>query len=481
MASENSRALRLGADVSGKSEATLLEVLKAFRVSIGVDDHPDCLAAAEILAGTLRRLPIQLTIDQSTPTAAASRLISAAASVSVEPVTLSEAGDSFSVHIGRRGGASHMRGIPTRHGAHIVFRGEALPPPKPASSLGHMTCAALLAGEVFKSAASVLPARRVDHQRLSWCPVTLSADPDSCDPVPEGELDIGLIGLGAVGTATARILAGLPVWGSVVLADPERFAPENVETYSIGGIEAARTQPWKVDLVAPWFVQGKVNAFRAPVEQLVEAIDHGEARWPRIALSGLDSATARRETQRLWPDRLLDGATGATMCGLHDVDFERGGACLMCLFPRRTEGPSSTERLASLTGLPPQVLRYGDQPLTERHVEALPAEKAATLRAHVGQPVCGLAEVVGLSSLEADDYQPAVPFVSQQAACLVVGRLVADLLGLTGLPTFVQYDSLVGPLAATTEVRPADPACFCQRRSRVVEQVRASRGIQSHR
>lgn len=478
VAFENSRTLRLGAEVSGESEATLLGGLNAFRVSVGVDNHPDCVATAEILVDTLRRLPIQLEIDhQNVSSDAAAFLISRAASINPRLGIRTETGSgAFSVYVGRGGHAPQLRGVPSRHGAHLSVGDEALPVPAPASALGHMTCAALLAGEVFKSAAHVLPGRRIDHQRLSWCPVTLSTDPDSCDPVPQDDLELALVGLGAVGTATARILAALPFGGSVLLVDPERFAPENLETYSIGNEEAARSEPWKTDLVASAFTRMEASVFRGPVERLVEAIDRGDARWPRITLSGLDSATARRETQRLWPDRLIDGATGGTMCGLHDVEFARGGACLMCLFPRRTEGPSSTERLASLTGLPPEVLRYGDQPLTEKHLSALAPEKAASLRPLVGKPVCGLAEAVGLTALPVDDYQPAVPFVSQQAACLVVGRLVADLLGISRRPRFVQYDCLIGPQAATMETRPPSRDCFCQQRARIVDQVRADRG-----
>lgn len=97
------------------------------------------------------------------------------------------------------------------------------------------------------------------------------------------------------------------------------------------------------------------------------------------------------------------------------------------------------------------------------------------LAPHLGKPVCGLAQAVGLADLGADGYQPAIPFVSLQAACLAVGRLIASQLSLRPRGNLVQYDGLIGPQATTTEEMRQRPGCICATRTTVIEQVRNRR------
>jgi hypothetical protein len=141
----------------------------------------------------------------------------------------------------------------------------------------------------------------------------------------------------------------------------------------------------------------------------------------------------------------------------------------------QTGGPSSVQCLAKATGLSPELLRHGDQPLTQAHVDTLPTERRELLQAQVGRPVCGLAETIGLTALPANGYRPSVPFVSQQAACLVAGRLIATILGLSHQPGFVQYDTLIGPHSRVDEHRLASPTCFCRQRADIVQALRRSR------
>jgi hypothetical protein len=89
--------------------------------------------------------------------------------------------------------------------------------------------------------------------------------------------------------------------------------------------------------------------------------------------------------KRLWPDRLIDAATGDTMAGLHDVG-PGGGPCLMCLFPAPRHTRSSLGPLSALTGLPVQRLRHGDTPLQEEDLAELPPEQATRLQGHLGRP-----------------------------------------------------------------------------------------------
>ena len=62
-----------------------------------------------------------------------------------------------------------------------------------------------------------------------------------------------------------------------------------------------------------------------------------------------------------------------------------------------------------------------------------------------------------------------MPFVSQQAACLGVGRLIGAEVGIDGLPNFVQYDALIGPQATTRQSRMPSPICYCRQRVATID------------
>ena len=372
------------------------------------------------------------------------------------------------------GGNADLHTSAKHHGAE--FSRSALTAGNPASGLGAVTCAALLSGEVFKAIIPMLPGRARDVDAFAWCPVTLTAEPESApmlDAPPHLD-DIAIVGLGAVGTAIARTLGLLGASGRATVVDPERFAIENVGTYSLGDDLDARDGRWKTELAARALPNVQVTRFDLPVAEFIDRIDAGTAPWPTVALTGLDSVNARRDAQLLWPERLLDAATGDTMCGLHDVGPD-DRACLRCLFATPSDGPSAAQRLADATGLDPELLRYGDQPLREEHLATLDAEQRNRLAGQIGKPICGLAQAIGLTDLPSADYRPSVPFVSQQAACLAVGRLLADRLGLASGATFVQYDALIGPDYGTFERRDPSPTCYCQRRAPLVARLRASR------
>ena len=200
-------------------------------------------------------------------------------------------------------------------------------------------------------------------------------------------------------------------------------------------------------------------------------IDGGLIGWPRAVLTGLDSIQARHAAQRIWPDHLIDGATGDTMVGVSVVETV-GRPCLMCYYPPRPGATSSAERLAAATGLTVVRAVRGGDPLVEADLAELPADQRRTLEPHLGRPVCGLLQALGLTEIDAGDYQPAVPFVSQQAAALVVGRLLAQRLGIAPLPNFIQYDALAGPGWATLEVRRSREGCECVGRGEIIARVR---------
>ena len=479
---EHSRALLLAREATGAGVSALERRLERSLTVVSVaPDLPEARLTATVLLTTLRRLPGRLQLNpEATPPDLVDRLVGAVEAVDPERgITVSRttpADPSVRLHIGSDAATTCIRVIPEGYGAHLLGANHTgVPIHRPANALGAVYAAALGAAEAFKHTAGVLPARRALHRHLRFCPVTISTDLDRApDPPADLHLDLSLIGLGAVGTATAVILGQFPATGVLALVDPERYSPENRGTYSLGGARETKEQPWKVDLAASALTGYDLTRISATIEQYQTALEQRSRRWPRIVLAGLDSIEARHHAQRLWPDHLIDAATGDTMLGLHHVVPDHG-PCLRCLLPLPSAGPSSLERLAQETGLPIRRLARGDEPLTEKDLTTLSIEQRNRLRQHLGKPTCGLANALGLTSIPADDYRPSVPFISQQAACLAVGRLLATTLGLQTRANFVQYDGLIGPRRATKQRRRAAPTCYCQTRAATIQRVRESR------
>jgi hypothetical protein len=192
-----------------------------------------------------------------------------------------------------------------------------------------------------------------------------------------------------------------------------------------------------------------------------------------VILAGLDSPDARRDLQQVWPDLLIDGATGDTMAGLHEI-VAGGDPCMECLFPPATRS-TAAEALAAATGLAPEVAAQGSLLLAPEHLRDLPPEQQARLRPHLGREICGLARPFGLTDLVDDDFQPAVPFVSLTAATLVVGRLVARATGREPRTNLAQFDVLAGPHLMSRQHRRGVAGCRCSVRRGTIAAVRAHR------
>ncbi len=476
---EHSRGLALAAKASGLASA-LEQALEATQVVLSADpDVPRSALTARVLLTTLRRMPGRLVLEpEGLAPSVIDELVAAVAAIDPQrPLTVGRAADpTVRLHIGSGRGDQATRLVPEAHGAHVASqRSAVIRPGRPPSALGAIYTAALGAAEAFKYAARVYSHRRVLHRHLRFCPVTLSSDLSSAPMSSRGlELALTLVGIGAIGTGVVLILSELDASGLIVAVDYEHFKRENRGTYSVGGEAEAGSEPEKVALAQAALVDFDVIPFAHPVEDLPAAIDYGEVPWTALVLSGLDSAEARRATQRLWPDHLIDAATGDTMLGLHD-HRHASGPCLMCFFSPDRSGPSAAARMAQITGLPVELLARGDDLLSEEHLGGVSEEQRAVLLEHVGKPICGLARAIGLTNLDAGGFRPSVPFVSLQAASLAVGRLLAgESIGQTPA-NFVQYDALFGPQAATLERRSVTRDCYCQTNQQTIARVRTLR------
>lgn len=272
--------------------------------------------------------------------------------------------------------------------------------------------------------------------------------------------------------------ASIDMAGShALLTDPETYARENVGTYSLGTITDADGDVAKVDLAAAAMPGWVIEKLKGTVKDSIAKIDAHELRWPPVVLAGVDSIEARHDAQGLWPDRLIDAATGDTAVGLHDI--APGGPCLRCLMPAPAARGSAAQVLADELGLPIELVMRGATDLDGQHLAGLAPDQRERLAPFVGKPICGLADALGLTGNEGDDYRPSVPFVSQQAACLGVGRLIATLTGVEDLPNVVQYNTLIGPQSMTRLHRRPTPGCYCQHRAPTISVVRDSRRASS--
>lgn len=398
MSVEHSRALLLAQSATGTPSSRLEQRLDNSVVVISVDpDLPMALLTAQVLISTLRRgLGTLILLSRRLPAGMVRDLEEAAAAIDPgRPLRVDAAMSqepSVRIHIGTDIPERAVRVVPEGYGTHIAgARTAAIRPSRPGNELGAAYAGALAAAEAFKYTAGVLTGRRVIHRHLRYCPVTLSADLSAAPSLPaELTLDLSLIGVGAIGTGIVRILSELPVGGRLLAVDRQRFSAENRGTYSLGGVAEAQVRPWKAEIAQRALRRFDVEPFRGSVEDLLAATDSGHTSWFPTVLTALDTPEARREAQRLWPDRLIDAATGDTMLGICD---HRAGLdpCLMCMFPVDRGQPSGVERIAQRLGLPVEVLAFGDTPLTEEHLSATDGDQRAFLAQFLGTPICGVA------------------------------------------------------------------------------------------
>ena len=467
---EHSRGLRLAAAAAGESESVLERRLAKASIVVSLDPNsPGALATAATLLETLRRGPGRLYLDarelgadSTDAVLTGARRVARNEAVSMAPAPR----DAVRIHVGPQAPRGEICGLPDGYGARLTQQGHTLPQRRAPNALGIMLTSALLAGESFKYLVPIRPARRRLLTDLSFCPVSLSADLTLAPELPaDFAPDLGLIGLGAVGSAQARILGG---FGSARLArallvDPQIYELENLGTYSLGGYRDVELRTRKVDLAAGALSGWTLVPVAGTAEVARGGIDAGSLRWPTAVLSGLDSIPARYAAQAIWPSRLIDAATGDTAVGLHDVGPD--GPCLRCMLPPGRLGESAAARLARELGLPIEVAMHGSRRLDDADLERLTPSTRERLGPHVGRPICGLADAIGLTGDSSETYRPSVPFVSQQAACLGVGRLIVQPVGWSGLPNFVQYDALIGPQSMTRQNRGVRPGCYCQQRA----------------
>ena len=476
MRPEDSRTVRLAARAAGADESELEQRLTHAAVHVAIDPHlPGAVDCAEVLITTLRRGLGQISLDPNgLDRQLLERLEHAASAVRPEqPIQIGQpAPHATRIAIGAVPGELCV--VPDAHGGRLSRQRLPVQHRRP-TMLGIVFTASLAAAEAFKDAAAIRSDHCVRHQQLEFCPVTLGPDLDRARLPGRGwKPTVTLAGIGAIGTAHVLILGGLTDHGTAVLIDRQCYARENLGTYSLGHTGDVLGKTPKVVLAERALAGWRHHRHDDDLGDAVAAVDRRELPWTPIVLAGLDNHPARRDAQRLQADRLIDAATGDTAVGLRDTRPE--GPCLACMLAPPA-GASPIEALVAL-GIPVELARApGDAVVDDEIIAAASDDTArAVLSAQRGTPICGLLRAAGLTDVDAGNYMPSIPFVSQQAACLGVGRLIAIVTGIDAeLPNFVQYDVMIGPQRAALQRRAATPGCTCQQRAAIIAQVRRER------
>lgn len=343
--------------------------------------------------------------------------------------------------------------------------------------IGSLAAASLGVGEVFKRLIRLKPERGDFLEGFSFSLRTYRAGETDCGPELPSSLDVELllVGGGAIGNGTVLLLSQLPCRGDVDIVDSQTYGEENLGTCILMGTHDLGDS--KASMLA--------GHLRTPLLEVqgYEMKFEEYARYARaiqaVVLNGVDNIPARHQVQRgLWPDVVVDGAIGDFMCQVSRHPWPDDVACLICLF--REQAGAQAERIQmEATGLPLDRLLLPDALLSVSDVENAPDEKRDFLRARLGRPICsviqeGIALKLSLDQQQ-EGFEPSVPFTACFSACMVVAEMIAHLMKWPSVlaPRF-QFDFLQGPAYGQELPQGRRASCICSRRKNI-EHVRAAR------
>ena len=342
--------------------------------------------------------------------------------------------------------------------------------------IGALAAASLGVGEVFKRLIRLKPERGDYLDGFSFSLRTYRANETDCGPELPTSLDIDLllVGGGAIGNGTVLLLSQLPCCGRVGIVDSQTYGEENLGTCILIGPHdlGSKAKTLAAHLRRPLL---EVQAY----EMMFEEYARDARVIPTVVLNGLDNIPGRHQVQRrIWPDIVLDGAIGDFMCQVSRHPWSEDVACLICLFRDQPGTPAETLQMEA-TGLPLERLLQPDALVTASDVENAPGEKRDFLRAHLGRPICSVIQEGIALKISAEQqqkgFEPSVPFTACFSACMVVAEMITHLMQWPSVlaPRF-QFDFLLGPAYGQELPQGRRASCICSRRKNI-ERVRAAR------
>jgi hypothetical protein len=281
--------------------------------------------------------------------------------------------------------------------------------------------------------------------------------------LPLVALDLGatVFGCGGVMNGWAYTVRRLPIRGAIEAIDKQSLRGENLGPYVLSARNLVGLP--KAEIVrralAPRI---RVTPRAEPLEFYKIRIENGLVALPPLVVAGLDDIEPRHAVQRLWPNALIDMGAGGTTSQLVVHKAGGHGACLFEVLMPPIGTPNFAERMAAQTGLSAERIRNNPtDPITEADVSSAPAVhqpalEAARLR---GRLICG--RITDHNLYEegyADDFAPAVPFVSAFAGIVGAAETMKTLMGIAS-PLHHQFDfrTMKGRVLRLK----ADSGCVC--------------------
>jgi hypothetical protein len=218
-----------------------------------------------------------------------------------------------------------------------------------------LAAAALGVAELFRTVfADDLDVRgRTSRQPGAFNIVTLGEP--RFDLAAADRYDIGtvrLVGVGAIGQATAKTLAAAGAQGSIVAIDDEKIALSNLQRYVL-------TQDSDVGSVKVGLLHDRLAPTGLAVEQVTSEWHVGLAEQQLPTLVALDSPEARVGVQASLPGPIYNAWTQPADVGWSRHEQFGQEPCLACMYIPQHETPSRHEQVASAFQQDPlRVLAY---------------------------------------------------------------------------------------------------------------------------
>ena len=394
--------------------------------------------------------------------------------------------DPVIVRLGGRPGKCHVSGSADGWTAFVSGRGEDLPTISDTGNVfGALAAAAFVASEVFRHALPVVGDFQW-HAPLTRFSVFDYGPPVSQAPNVESPHLSSvplMVGVGAIGQACVDALASLNACGAIRCVDKGYVDDETNLNRSVLAFEQDLvTAAPKVELAARRLDGSdlEVTVHLGELSSLLAKINQGDIPWPALVASALDNAEDRRLLQRLWPDTMLDAATGGSMVQVFRHVDGSELACLRCLHPDQASGRPYEETMADRTGLPAeQIMEYLSHPgvvLDAASLNQMKPEMRGFARQHLGSDVCGFLSAVE-TLYEAENTHPtlvSVSFSSYLAGVFLAAEIVKTELGIdTRLVSRYQIDPLLNLMPEEPFAQNRRSGCFCTIRARQISQFRS--------
>lgn len=395
------------------------------------------------------------------------------------------------VHLGGGRGAD-VTGSADGWLAHVSGYGQALAPLRASDIVvGAHGAAALVASQVFARALPLDPSVAGPSPTTAYS--LFEYGPPTMSPPLIADVGIDLVllaGVGAVGQACVDVLVSSSVIGRLDVVDHgyvDDITNLNRSVLALESDLAAKTA--KVDLAvrrASGFAL-TVEPHERALDDLVASMAAGDVPWPRVVLSALDNRDARWALQGLWPDLVLEGATGDTMAQIFRHAHGDPTACLRCLHTDARSGDDYLDSMARATGLDRSriaaALAGAPDLIDDEDVERASPETRELIARNIGRDICGfLGDVERYLGPDAEVVQLSVAFTSYLAGTLLAGELIKAAAGVAS-PFIGRYqiDPIANLLPELPFTQAPDLGCFCQQRRSVIEAVRTIANKQRNR